>query len=204
MEVPSRGVESELSQTATGTGDPRHVWDLHHNSRQHRILNPLSEARDRTCILIDASQICWATRGTPLVYFLDSTCGWYSVCLSWPALFHLRKYPFIFIVCFIVLTRTSSNVWNKRGESRRPCPVPDPRGRRSVLPCEVWHWCSSFASALYQIKEFPPFLFFESFYHEGVLKCVNCVCFFFSALIDRTMCFFFFSLFHNRLQWLIF
>ena len=27
---------------------------LHHSSRQHRILNPLSEARDGTCVLLDA------------------------------------------------------------------------------------------------------------------------------------------------------
>ena len=31
--------------------------DLQHSSRQHRILNPLSKARDRTCVLMDASQI---------------------------------------------------------------------------------------------------------------------------------------------------
>uniref|UniRef100_A0A8D2ABT1 ABC-type glutathione-S-conjugate transporter n=1 Tax=Sus scrofa TaxID=9823 RepID=A0A8D2ABT1_PIG len=34
-----------------------HVCDLHHSSRQHRILNPLSEARDRTCHLFSPSQI---------------------------------------------------------------------------------------------------------------------------------------------------
>ena len=30
--------------------------DLHHSSQQRRI-NPLSKARDRTCILMDTSQI---------------------------------------------------------------------------------------------------------------------------------------------------
>ena len=29
---------------------------LHLSSQQHRILNPLSEARDQTCILMDPSQ----------------------------------------------------------------------------------------------------------------------------------------------------
>ena len=29
------------------------VCDLHHNSWQHWILNPLNEARDRTCILVN-------------------------------------------------------------------------------------------------------------------------------------------------------
>ena len=33
--------------------------DLHHSSQQHRILNPLSEARDQTYVLTDASQICF-------------------------------------------------------------------------------------------------------------------------------------------------
>ena len=34
-------------------GDPSHVCDLHHSSWQRRILSPLSEARDRTRILMD-------------------------------------------------------------------------------------------------------------------------------------------------------
>ena len=52
MEVPRLGVESELQPLAytmaTATQDPSCVCDLPHSSRQHRILNPLSEARDRT------------------------------------------------------------------------------------------------------------------------------------------------------------
>ena len=51
--------------------DPSHGCDLHHSSRLYWILNPLSEARDRTRVLTDASQICfrWATKGTPLSFF---------------------------------------------------------------------------------------------------------------------------------------
>ena len=47
--------------------DPSHMCDLHYSSQQHGILNPLSKARDGTCILVDTSQIrfCWATLGTP-------------------------------------------------------------------------------------------------------------------------------------------
>ena len=52
LEVPGLGVESELQlpayTTATATPDPSCICDLHHGSRQRRILNPLSEARDRT------------------------------------------------------------------------------------------------------------------------------------------------------------
>ena len=56
MEVPRLGVESELSLPATTTPDPSRVYDLHRSSSQCRILNPLSEARDRTCLLLDPSQ----------------------------------------------------------------------------------------------------------------------------------------------------
>ena len=51
MEVPRLGVESELQPPAygraTSTRDPRHVFDLHHSSRQRRIPNPVSEAKDQ-------------------------------------------------------------------------------------------------------------------------------------------------------------
>ena len=57
-EVPRLEVESELlllaHTTATATWDPNHVCDLHHSW----ILNPLSEARDQTRILMDPSQVC--------------------------------------------------------------------------------------------------------------------------------------------------
>ena len=59
MEVPRLGVESELqlpaytTATATAAQDPRCVCDLPHFSRQHRILNPVCEARDPTHILTD-------------------------------------------------------------------------------------------------------------------------------------------------------
>ena len=61
MEVPGLGVKSELwlpaYTTATAMWDPSCICDLHHSSGQLRILNPLSEARDRTCVLMGASQI---------------------------------------------------------------------------------------------------------------------------------------------------
>ena len=58
MEVPRLGVESELQPlaypTATATSEPSCIYDLHHSSWKHRILNPLSKARGRTDILVDA------------------------------------------------------------------------------------------------------------------------------------------------------
>ena len=71
MEVPRLGVKSEIQlpvyTTATATQDPSRVCDLHHSSWQHQILNPLSEARDRTRHPMVPSWIrfCCATRGPP-------------------------------------------------------------------------------------------------------------------------------------------
>ena len=41
-----------------------------YSSQQRQILNPLSEAKDRTCILMVTSRIhyCWAMTGTPLPF----------------------------------------------------------------------------------------------------------------------------------------
>ena len=61
MEVPRLVVELALQlpayTTATAMWDPSHVCDLYHSSWQHRILNPLSEVRDQTLILMYTSQI---------------------------------------------------------------------------------------------------------------------------------------------------
>ena len=61
MEDPRLGVELELQlpayTAATATRDLSRICDLHHSSRKHRILNPLSEARDRTHNLMVPSQI---------------------------------------------------------------------------------------------------------------------------------------------------
>ena len=61
MEVPRLEVELELQlsayTTATATGDPSHVCDLHHSSQQCQILNPLGEARDRNLILMELSWV---------------------------------------------------------------------------------------------------------------------------------------------------
>ena len=71
LKVPRLGVQSELQPPAyaiaTATQDPSCVCDLHRSSRQRRILNPLSEARDQTFILMVTSQIRFhcTTTGTP-------------------------------------------------------------------------------------------------------------------------------------------
>ena len=61
MDVPRLGVKSELQlpayTTATVTWDPSRICNLHLSSQQPWILNPLSEARGGTCVLMDASQM---------------------------------------------------------------------------------------------------------------------------------------------------
>ena len=61
MEIPRLGVKSELQlpgyTTATAMQDLGHICDLHHSSWQRRLLNPLSEARDRTHNLLVPSWI---------------------------------------------------------------------------------------------------------------------------------------------------
>ena len=81
MQVPKRGVESELQlpayATATSTARPdlSHICNLHHSSGQCRMLNPLSKARDRTCILMDTSQVRYGctSMGTPQSTFSGRT-----------------------------------------------------------------------------------------------------------------------------------
>ena len=77
MEVPRLGVESELQLlacvTATTTLDPSSICDLHHSSWQLQTLNPLIEARDRTYILMDPSQIHFCKPRQELLSFLFLT-----------------------------------------------------------------------------------------------------------------------------------
>ena len=70
MEIPRLGVKWEL-YTATATRDLSHIYDLHNSSHQCWILNPLIEARDRTCVPMDTTQVRyhWATRGTPILEY---------------------------------------------------------------------------------------------------------------------------------------
>ena len=71
MEVPRLGVQLELQlpayTTATAAPDWNHICDLHHGSWLRWILNPLSEVRDRACVIMDTSQLHFrgAMMGTP-------------------------------------------------------------------------------------------------------------------------------------------
>ena len=62
-EVPGLGVKSELYMPAASPhcshskADISHVYNIHHSSWQHRILNPLNGARNWTCVLIDTTWV---------------------------------------------------------------------------------------------------------------------------------------------------
>ena len=43
---------------AIATRDPSLTYDLHYSLQQWQLLNPLSEARDQTCILMNTSRFC--------------------------------------------------------------------------------------------------------------------------------------------------
>ena len=61
LEVPRLGVQLELQlpayTTATAIQDLSRICNLHHSPQQCWILNPLSEARDETCIFLDTSWV---------------------------------------------------------------------------------------------------------------------------------------------------
>ena len=76
MEAPRLGGKSELQPPASATvtaaaaSDLSRIFNLFHSPRQRQILNPLSEARGGTRILIDTSwsPFCGATTGTPPIF----------------------------------------------------------------------------------------------------------------------------------------
>ena len=69
LEVPRLGVKLELQlpayPTATARPDPSRI--MQPTAQRHRILNPLSEARDQACLLMDTSRVRFhvAKAGTP-------------------------------------------------------------------------------------------------------------------------------------------
>ena len=79
---PVRAVATSLCQSHSNAGS-----DLHHSSRQRRILNPVIEARDQTCNLMVPSRIRSPLRhdGNALILFLLSL-----FCLSHDAFIHCK------------------------------------------------------------------------------------------------------------------
>ena len=73
-----------LHHSHSNVGSKLHLPPYHHSPQQHGTLNPLSEARDWICMLVDTSRVCycWAMMGTPEQMFLSSpTSNGYQVLL---------------------------------------------------------------------------------------------------------------------------
>ena len=68
---------------SNSTSEP-HLQPAYHSSQQHWILNPLSQARDQTCILMHTSWVHyhWATMGIPFSVFFVLFCFLAVVCSS--------------------------------------------------------------------------------------------------------------------------
>ena len=96
IKLPRLEVESELQllayTTATAMLDLSHVCNLHHSSRPHQILNPLSEAMDLTISSWDTSWVCYSLshNGNSRIhsFFLNSVhlANIHSVLTMWQAL----------------------------------------------------------------------------------------------------------------------
>ena len=117
-EVPRLAVESELHlpayTTDTATQDPSHVpWPIHHSSWKSQILNLHSEARARTCIFMDASQILyrWATTGTPAeALFLSAETFRIIICSWWIYVYIIMKWPSLSLALFFAQKSTMSDM----------------------------------------------------------------------------------------------
>ena len=72
-----RATVAYATATATPDTSPSRVCHVHHGPWQCGILNPLSKARDGTCLLMDTSRIGfrWATMGTPRGVILNDFWG---------------------------------------------------------------------------------------------------------------------------------
>ena len=123
MEVPGLGVKLQLQlpiyTTATSTPDMSCVCNLHHSSRQCRILNPLSKARDRTRNLMVPGRIRFhcATTGTLRQnQFKNGPCskrllvnGCFFLLED---VFQVLVYMVPSSVCRSFLTRKDSQMWD--------------------------------------------------------------------------------------------
>ena len=139
MEVPRIGVKSELQLPA-----------YNHSSQQHWILNPLSEARDRTWVLKDTSQVryCWAT--TELQSTVDLQCTNFCSIANWPS-HTTHTFPFLYSIMVnpqrldvvpcavqqdLVANPSDCNGWHRLMPHSQSTPLPPTRPWQSTV-CSV-------------------------------------------------------------------
>ena len=91
------GVVAASLRHSHSNADPRCVCNLHCNSRQHQMLNALSEARDQTRNLMSPGRIHFhcATRGTPghgffVFFFLFLFLFFFFFFFKWLHLWHMK------------------------------------------------------------------------------------------------------------------
>ena len=94
------------------------LCNLHHSSLQCQILNCLSKNRDWTCILRNASQICfcWAMMGAP-VFFIDDCSAVLAVIFvsSWEEVsWSPTSLSSCLLLCSYNLSQIREKVINKR------------------------------------------------------------------------------------------
>ena len=91
----SSQARSWIGTTATG----------HHSHSNARSSNPLSEARDRTHVLMDTSQVryCWVKTGTPGFIVLKFFCLFFS----YDSYMHCFLKPHVTLTSFCPFIRTS-------------------------------------------------------------------------------------------------
>ena len=100
MELPRRGVKSELQlpaySTATAMPDLSCICSLCHSLQQCLILNPLSEARGQTCVLMDTTRVLdlLSSSGNSFFFFFffllvgfEQEAGGHSGDMEMPSLF---------------------------------------------------------------------------------------------------------------------
>ena len=92
MEVPGLGFESlQAYGTATSVVDPRHICNLCRSLQQHQILNPLSEARDQTLIVMETVGSLTQKPQWELLYFI----------LFYFILFYFILCVFVYVCSFV-------------------------------------------------------------------------------------------------------
>ena len=122
-------VESELqllaSATATATAmpDPRHICDLHHNSQQCWIFNPLSEARDQTTSWILDKFIFESHNGNSQ---LNHEQHWVEIKIKWLklVLFWFKHLKLLHIPLSIIYSIRKHFLWELWTEKNYLVPMP--------------------------------------------------------------------------------
>ena len=100
--------------TATAMPGQIRVCNLHSSSQQHQILNPLSKARDGTCIFMDPSRIHfhWAPTGRPDYHILGN---------DWSLLWINMGEEYILFSCITVLKKKKTTQKEKFSELLNVC-----------------------------------------------------------------------------------